>query len=230
MTEQASQKEGRYDDAKSPREPILEPTSLDILHGKDSGSRNHIGNKSFRALIRCDLIKDQYLQLSTQSEKSSFFTSLVHTIEASGGRFLSNDSSGRGWKQDAVKEAKDKVGQALRDMKKKQLKTCQGNLESPLVSPFSISALDFDWRNIVGIVKNGLATKNNKTSMQKETFTPTDLDILHGHDDFAYSHIGNQCFRILILCSLDEYKALQTRPEKSQWLENIVHSIRRGQG
>ena len=135
-------------DRTSPHEVILEPTDLDILHGRDDFSIHHIGNKCFHTVIGCSL--KCYVDLKTRSEKSKFLSVIVDTIHSSEGRFLHRRVSGGGWEQDDAKKAKQKVGQALRDtIKKPGILKGSPLINAPELLCYYKTAYDFDWRGMV---------------------------------------------------------------------------------
>jgi hypothetical protein len=134
-------------DRTSPHEVILEPTDLDILHGRDDFSIHHIGNKCFHTVINCSL--KYYMILKTRSEKSKFLSAIVDTIHSSEGRFLHRLPSG-GWEQDDAQKARQMVGQALRDtIKKPEIFKGSPLINAPGLLCYYKTAYDFDWRGMV---------------------------------------------------------------------------------
>ena len=204
---------------------IVEPTSLDILQGRDRTSIRHTGNRCFRPLIYCSVA--EYEALMTPTEKNKFFNAIVKSIQMSGGRFLRRQPDTKRWEEIDLKEAKEKVSHAYRDVMKmirKRSKIREEDL-SPAVRPYYISAEHFDWN---GIVMN--AESADKTSAHEVILEPTDLDILHGRDDFSIHHVGNKCFRTVIGCSLAYYVILKSRSDKSKFISAIVDIIHSSEG
>jgi hypothetical protein len=100
-----SQKVSRTD------EIVLGPN--DILCGRCKMSFNHVGNQHFRATISLNL--HQYLDARSRHEKSAIIVSLVRMLRnESGTRFLKNTK--QGLVELSEKQAREKVGHALRDM------------------------------------------------------------------------------------------------------------------
>ena len=138
-------------DTTSPNEVILEPTDLDILHGRDDFSIHHIGNKCFRTVINCSF--RYYVNLKTRSEKIDFISAIVITIHSSEGRFLHRRPCGGGWEQDDFRKARQMVGQALRDVVKNPEMMLRKKITSLVNAPellcYHKAAYDFDWKGMV---------------------------------------------------------------------------------
>ena len=212
-------------ETKMSQESIVEPSSLDILQGRERMSIHHTGNRCFRGLIECSV--EEYKGLLTPTEKNKFLNAIVKSIQISGGRFLRRQSDAKSWEEIDLKEAKEKVSHAYRDvmsMKRKRSKIREEDL-SPAIRPYYNAAEHFDWN---GIVMN--AESADRTSPHEVILEPTDLDILHGRDDFSIHHIGNKCFHTVIGCSLEYYVILKTRSEKSKFLSAIVDIINSSEG
>ena len=208
-------------ETKESQQAIVEPSSLDILHGRDRTSTQHTGNKCFRALI--DFSLKDHMALSTESEKNKFVRVMVRCIQASGGRFLQRQSGDkRRWEEVDPKMAKEKVRHAFRDIevKGKKLPKSREEGSSPVIRPYYISAALFDWKSIVANAESA-----NRTSTHEVIREPTDLDILHGKDDFSIHHIGNLCFHTLIDYSFPQYFILSNRSAKGKFLSAIVNTI-----
>jgi len=90
---------------------IAVPTNLDVLCGRGVATNRHIGNESFRALVKCH--KETYV-CSTKAAKMKMSRFIVQTIRAQRGRFLERDDSGL-WMDIGDKKAIEKTSQALRD-------------------------------------------------------------------------------------------------------------------
>jgi hypothetical protein len=170
---------------------------------------------------------EEYTTLSTAIEKDKFFNAIVRSIQMSGGRFLRRQPDDRGWEEINVKQAKEKVRHAFRDimMKRKKLPMIREDDSSPVIKRNYISAERFDWK---GIVAN--AESADRTSPHEVILEPTDLDILHGRDDFSIHHIGNMCFHTVIGYSYKQYLILPTRSEKIIFLSAIVDTIHNSGG
>ena len=88
------------------------PSCFDICSGRGKSYEKHEGNLWFRSLIRENAVK--YENGESKSRKSKVVSSLVQQVRMAGGKFLKQDSSMR-WYDMGDKEAREKVGHALRD-------------------------------------------------------------------------------------------------------------------
>ena len=207
-------------ETKESQEAIVEPTSLDILHGRDRTSTRHTGNRCFRALINF-ILKD-HMALSTPAEKNSFVSAMVKCIKTSGGRFLRRQSDGGRWEEVDLRTVKEKVWHAFRDneVKGKNLPQTREEGLLPVIRTYYISAELFDWKSMVANAESAERMITHEVIRE-----PTDLDFLHGKDDFSIHHIGNRCFHAVIDYSFPQYMVLSNRFEKGKFLRAIVNSI-----
>jgi hypothetical protein len=86
--------------------------SYDVLCGRHKLAFNNIGNRRLRVTVSLSL--ERYLANPSRQDKTLVIISIVRLIEEIGGRFLK-------WKKDrwielGEKQAREKVGHALRDM------------------------------------------------------------------------------------------------------------------
>jgi hypothetical protein len=86
--------------------------SYDVLCGRHKFAFNNIGNRRLRVTVSLSL--ERYLASPSRQDKSLIIISIVKLIQEIGGRFLQ-------WKKDhwielGEKQAREKVGHALRDM------------------------------------------------------------------------------------------------------------------
>jgi hypothetical protein len=86
--------------------------SYDVLCGRHKLAFNNIGNRRLRVTVSLSL--ERYLAKPSRQDKTLVIFSIVKLIQESGGRFLK-------WKKDrwielGEKQAREKVGHALRDM------------------------------------------------------------------------------------------------------------------
>merc|ERR1712025_639853 len=104
---------------------VAEPGPYDIVCGRNSGAYNYIGNRRFRVTIEMTL--QRYIDSPTREDKTNVIKSIVWMLhEQVGARFLkketSKKSSGsrrRGTPRYTImtdKQAREKVGHALRDL------------------------------------------------------------------------------------------------------------------
>eukprot|EP00429_Kryptoperidinium_foliaceum_P135955 CAMPEP_0176261398 /NCGR_PEP_ID=MMETSP0121_2-20121125/40077_1 /TAXON_ID=160619 /ORGANISM="Kryptoperidinium foliaceum, Strain CCMP 1326" /LENGTH=401 /DNA_ID=CAMNT_0017601337 /DNA_START=197 /DNA_END=1405 /DNA_ORIENTATION=+ len=95
----------------------FEPGEDDVICQRGKDSFEHVGNKRFRELI--DKHIDSYLEAGSRQEKSAIVAKIydhirMHASKPSSG-FVRKDLLTRRWFLVNEKEARDKVGQALRD-------------------------------------------------------------------------------------------------------------------
>jgi hypothetical protein len=204
-----------------------EPTSFDILCGKDSTSICHIGNRCFRALVGFGI--EEFKALSSQTEKYNFTNSIIQSIRISGARFLRRQPNGRGWEQVDPKVTKEKVRHAFQDalIRRRKRPNIRKDDISPVIKPYYNTAGHFDWK---GIVMNAESASRACPPPLEVIYEPTNLDILHGRDDVSVRHIGNVCFRTVIGYSVVHYVILSTRLEKAEFLGAIVNAIHNSGG
>jgi hypothetical protein len=87
----------------------------DILCGRHKAAFNNIGNRRFRITVKLQL--DRYLRAPTRLDKSLVIQSIIHLVSNNnGGRFLKWDKRSKDWVELDDKEARAKVGHAIRDM------------------------------------------------------------------------------------------------------------------
>jgi hypothetical protein len=85
----------------------------DILCGRHKTAFNNIGNRRFRVTLSLNMAR--YIKASKRSQKSEVIMSVTRFLrEAVGARFLKK--KGKGFVELDEKEARSKVGHALRDM------------------------------------------------------------------------------------------------------------------
>jgi hypothetical protein len=86
--------------------------SYDILCGRCKNSFNHVGTRRFRVTI--DLNLQRYLDARSRPEKGALIVSIVRMLRNCGARFLKKTDEG--FVELNEKQAREKVGHALRDM------------------------------------------------------------------------------------------------------------------
>jgi hypothetical protein len=161
------------------------------------------------------------------TEKNMFLNAIVKSIRISGGRFLRRQTNDMEWEQVDLKGTNKKVRHAFRDVvmrRRKRPKRQKGGL-SPVIRRCYDTAGHFDWKSIVMNAESA-----DRKSPHHIIWEPTDLDILHGRDDFSIHHVGNTCFRTVIGYSLEYYVILSSRSEKSEILSAIVDTIHNSGG
>jgi hypothetical protein len=104
---------------------VDQPSPYDIVCGRNSGAYNYIGNRRFRVTVEMHL--QRYIDSPTREDKTNVIKSIVWMLhEDIGARFLKktlikkNDKTGRpkGPRYEVMneKQAREKVGHALRDL------------------------------------------------------------------------------------------------------------------
>merc|ERR1712166_827716 len=104
---------------------VSEPGPYDIVCGRNSGAFNYIGNRRFRVTIEMNL--QRYIDSPTREHKTNVIKSIVWMLhEQVGARFLKKEtpkkSSGSRRRRTprytvmTHKQAREKVGHALRDL------------------------------------------------------------------------------------------------------------------
>ena len=104
---------------------VSEPGPYDIVCGRNSGAYNYIGNRRFRVTIEMNL--QRYIDSPTREDKTNVIKSIVWMLhEQVGARFLKKETSKknsgsrrRGTPRYTImtdKQAREKVGHALRDL------------------------------------------------------------------------------------------------------------------
>jgi len=106
---------------------VSEPGPYDIVCGRNSGAYNYIGNRRFRVTIEMNL--QRYIDSPTREDKTNVIKSIVWMLhEQVGARFLKKEttkkSSSTGGRRRGTprytvmtdKQAREKVGHALRDL------------------------------------------------------------------------------------------------------------------
>ena len=93
--------------------PDKQYTEKDVLFGRGGRGNHHKGNKRYRSLVNSH--KKQYRKTKDKQAKTAIARLIVHTINASGGRFLRFDTSEKKWVEVPIVRARTKVSQALRE-------------------------------------------------------------------------------------------------------------------
>eukprot|EP00934_Nitzschia_sp_Nitz4_P005923 Nitzschia sp. Nitz4//scaffold109_size72162//14578//15747//NITZ4_005836-RA/size72162-snap-gene-0.93-mRNA-1//1//CDS//3329532733//5913//frame0 len=108
------------------------PGEFDVICQRGKDSFEHCGNKRFRELI--DRHLQSYLAAGSRQEKTKIVTNIFDYIRqqaiAPSSGFVKKDLLTRRWYQVNEKEARDKVGQALRD----SIKIIRGSAKGKCVS------------------------------------------------------------------------------------------------
>ena len=92
---------------------IITPGPYDVLCGRCKSSFNHVGNRRFRVTISMNV--ERYLATRSRHEKSALIVSVVRMLrEEVGARFLKK--KGNAYVELGEKQAREKVGHALRDL------------------------------------------------------------------------------------------------------------------
>jgi hypothetical protein len=98
---------------------IILPCEHDVLYGRSKNCFRHLGNQTFRMLIAENVAA--YKIAATKKLKMQIVVTIVDTIIARGGRFLTQDKQGH-WKNGGKNLGKTKVGNALRDAQRGRIR------------------------------------------------------------------------------------------------------------
>lgn len=93
----------------------FEPSYYDVLCGRGKGCAAWVGNRRFRVTIQMN--KERYIEAPTKLDKSLVVDEIVKTISSASpnGGFVKKDPTTEKWYTISHKEARDKVGHAMRD-------------------------------------------------------------------------------------------------------------------
>lgn len=86
----------------------------DIKCGRHRDAFNNVGNRRFRITISLNI--ERYLAASTRREKAEVIGSIIELVEGNGGCFLKWSVQRQDWIALNSKQARAKVGHAMRDM------------------------------------------------------------------------------------------------------------------
>lgn len=86
----------------------------DIKYGRHRDAFNNVGNRRFRITISLNI--ERYLAASTRREKAEVIGSIIELVEGNGGYFLKWSVQRQDWIALNSKQARAKVGHAMRDM------------------------------------------------------------------------------------------------------------------
>lgn len=197
----------------------IEPT--DVLCGRGKTSFNHVGNRRFRDIIANSV--DKYNSAKSRLEKSMVVHSIVEQVKKVKGRFLKQDRFSGRWYELDERQAKEKVGHAIRDAtssvdpKKKSLKKMRSKAAnaSSQAMPNVVRCVSSDVEVIkpqryVSCSSNDDSTKSNSTRTSQDSlddFEPLHVDSMEARhslkvletDDFFYQQMSD------MLGSLTDY-------------------------
>jgi len=86
----------------------------DVMCGRHRLAFNNVGNRRFRVTVSLNV--EQYIKAATRKDKSRIILSVVDIVKSTGGRFIKWNSREKKWVELNEKEAREKVGHAIRDM------------------------------------------------------------------------------------------------------------------
>eukprot|EP00980_Cylindrotheca_fusiformis_P015387 scaffold4329_cov115-Cylindrotheca_fusiformis.AAC.4 len=151
-------KSGKRPAARTRRDPITQLQPYDILSGRSWEAWNNMGNRRFRVTIEMNL--RAYNAVPSKTERSIFIASLVRMLRDDiGARFLKKE--GDHYVEIDEKDARNKVGHALRDMSKMARKQHE-----------SVITMDRKISNAVALTKTEPATKVNEPPNPLEDCLP----------------------------------------------------------
>jgi len=138
----------------------------DILCGRDKLAFNNIGNRRFRVTMNLNM--PRYLQATTRYEKSTVIISIVRMLrDEVGARFLKK--KGKIYVEIDEKEARSKVGHALRDMRVAQEESAVKSTTAKMKDKKSCSNNNNK--------KNHEASRQQRRLLETKHHDPTDLDV-----------------------------------------------------
>ena len=107
----------RVDPACS-QQNICTPGFKDVLLGKDSLAKNHVGNVRYLSAVR--ELFPAYDATDDRLARRAFFESVLNTVYGYGGRFLRRDDSGIQWQVISREEALEKIGNSFRSFRRNE--------------------------------------------------------------------------------------------------------------
>lgn len=162
--------------------------ATDVLCGRGKTSFNHIGNRRFRDIIANSV--EDYHTAKSRLEKSMVVHRIVEQVKKVKGRFLKQDRFSGRWYELDERQAKEKVGHAIRDAtssvdpKKKILKKSRSKgTTSPTSSmtkkmpPRSVSA-----SSTCSNASSAMTVKSDNTSDPWEDMEPLHVDSLEAQN------------------------------------------------
>jgi hypothetical protein len=180
---------------------VNEPTSFDVLLGKEKAIFNHSGNISFRQLINQNL--DKYIEAPTKSSKSKLIRQVHADMQKSGFRFLRRNEATGVWLEIEKHEAREKVSHALRDRVREQQKPTKRKRKSSIcsnpASPTSV-LVDLEQSPPEEKPKTIQAKKQKREKKQKPMNIPTLCQ-----DDLGVNQPFSKNFFDLMSCSKNNY-------------------------
>lgn len=98
----------------------FQPRPQDVICGRGLRTKNHPGNKEFKAQI--SLYIDAYSKAETKFDKTTIVSSILDSVRQKGGLFVKEASDGE-WIEVSEDLKRDKIGQAFRDTLHSQYKS-----------------------------------------------------------------------------------------------------------
>lgn len=94
---------------------VVLPSTVDVISGRGKGLQDHEGNLRYRAIV--ERYRHTYETTTEKGGKGKIIIAVVQEINASGGRFLKQDSKGR-WIVLDDEQTEDKVSHSFRNQKR----------------------------------------------------------------------------------------------------------------
>jgi hypothetical protein len=166
--------------------------ATDVLCGRGKTSFNHVGNRRFRDIIANSV--DKYNSAKSRLEKSMVVHSIVEQVKKVKGRFLKQDRFSGRWYELDERQAKEKVGHAIRDAtssvdpKKKNIKKLRSKATTPAPSPGVVRCVSSEMglpklkaQRTISCSSNDESSKSDstRTSTSDEEAPWEDLEPLH---------------------------------------------------
>jgi hypothetical protein len=161
---------------------IHTPLDSDILLGRSKASWNHVGNRKFRVFVGLHL--KRYMEAATRLEKTMVVNAVVESVQQAGGRFLKLNKDGM-WYVVSQKEAREKVGHALRDAVGLRIKL--SSTEAPVSAPKSAqrraSNISMERRrSSIALVGSQMREPTKEEKERLATLSSNDFDAEEGEE------------------------------------------------
>jgi hypothetical protein len=181
----------RQSAAKREQDDVVVLGPYDIICGRCSTAFNNVGNRRFRATI--SLYLQRYKEAKSREDRGDAIMSVVRLLlDDIGARFLKK--RGNTWVELGEKQAREKVGHALRDMSVQEQQEQQERRRCPITKNKLSSSANLATTGTTGMIQQHVEDNNSTTMLLLErTITPVDtpldltfLDSLDALLDFTY--------------------------------------------
>jgi hypothetical protein len=94
------------------------PSPIDVLLGRGKSNVDHPGNRRFQVIIEMHMRR--YSASDTRQEKNLIMKEIVAIVKTTGSRFVKYDTDTDGWTEVNEDHARTKVGQAIRNHRRRE--------------------------------------------------------------------------------------------------------------